>query len=458
MVNMSDPCETQGEPAKGSPEILIRELEAIINSSYDGIFITDGHGKVLRLNTAYERITGIRSAEVLGKTMHQLVQEKYYDQSVTLLVLKEKKCVTINQTVKGNRRILVTGSPIFNENGDIFRVVTNVRDITDLMNLRDELSHLRALTIKADNFIYRSPAMTRVAELAHKVASVDSTVLITGESGTGKEVIAKLIHKWGKGLEKPFIKVNCAAIPDQLLESELFGYEGGAFTGALREGKPGLFELAHDGTLFLDEIGDMPLLLQTKLLRAIQEKEVVRVGGKRPVAVNVRIIAATNRDLEDMVQTGHFRQDLYYRLMVIPISLPPIRERPEDIPALIQYFLDKFNNHFKYNKYLTDQAAQKLVNYSWPGNVRELENVIERMMVTASGDELDMMHLPEAICSQHYLPKRGTKLKSAVEQTELYLLTETYRECCSWPKVAAVLGIDKATVFRKAAKYGLLKR
>lgn len=458
MANMSGLCETPREATKSFQENLIRELEAIINSSYDGIFITDGLGKVLRLNTAYERITGIRSAEVIGKTMQQLVQERYYDQSVTLLVLKEKKCVTINQTVKGSRRILVTGNPIFDESGDIFRVVTNVRDITDLMNLRDELSHLRALTIKEDNFIYRSPTMARVAELAHKVSGVDSTVLITGESGTGKEVIAKLIHKWGKGLEKPFIKVNCAAIPDQLLESELFGYEGGAFTGALREGKPGLFELAHDGTLFLDEIGDMPLLLQSKLLRAIQEKEVVRVGGKRPVSVNVRIIAATHQELADMVQAGHFRQDLYYRLMVIPISLPPIRERPEDIPALIQYFVEKFNNRFKYTKYLTDQAAQRLINYSWPGNVRELENVIERMMVTAIGDELDVNHLPEAIGAERYLPKRGTKLKAAVEQTEQYLLVETYREVRSWPKVAHELGIDKATVFRKAAKYGLLKK
>lgn len=472
MVKLSENRKEIRSAIKGSQEILVLELEAIINSSYDGMFITDGQGKVLRLNKAYERITGIRAAEIVGKTMQRLVEEKYYDQSVTLLVLKERKSVTINQTVKGNRRILVTGNPIFDEQGEIFRVVTNVRDITELVNLRDqlaqtqeqtlkyqiELSHLRSLNIREDNLVFRSPLMARTIELALKVAEVDSTVLITGESGVGKEVIAKLIHKQGMGISKPFIKINCAAIPDQLLESELFGYEGGAFTGAKREGKPGLFELAHNGTLFLDEVGDLPLALQGKLLRVIQEKEVVRVGGTKSVAVNVRIIAATHRDMAEMVKTGEFRQDLYYRLMVIPIHIAPLRERKEDIPLLIRHFIDKFNSRFKYHKYLTSGVADKLLKYSWPGNVRELENVIERMLVTATGDEITEDHLPEGVSRKQYLPKRGARLKHAVEETEIYLLTETYRDCLSWPKVAEVLGIDRATVFRKAAKYGLLKK
>lgn len=451
---------------------LSQELEAIINSSYDGMFITDGQGKVLRINKAYERITGIEAGEVMGKTMRQLVEEKYYDQSVTLLVMEQKKSVTINQTVRGDLKILVTGNPVFDDRGELVRVVTNVRDVTELVKLRDqlaktqeqtlkyktELSHLRSMQIHEENLVFRSPAMARAVELARKIADVDSTILITGESGAGKEVIAKLIHKQGKGVAKPFIKINCAAIPDQLLESELFGYEGGAFTGAKKEGKPGLFELAHNGTLFLDEVGDLPPLLQAKLLRAIQEKEVVRVGGTKPITVNARIIAATHRDIAAMVKTGAFRQDLYYRLMVVPIHLPPLRERKDDIPLLARHFVDKFNKRFKYAKRISPPLVEKLVEHSWPGNVRELENVIERMMVTAPGEELTVDLLPDGIARKDYLPKRGARLKAAIEQTEAYLLAETHKEVASWPKVAEILGIDRATAFRKAAKYGLLRR
>jgi len=451
---------------------LSKELEAIINSSYDGMFITDGQGVVLRVNKAYERITGIKAEEVLGKSMRRLVEEKYYDQSVTLLVLEEKKNLTINQTVKGNRKLLVTGNPMFDDQGEIVRVLTNVRDVTELVSLQDklartqeqtlkyktELTHLRSMQIKEEDLVYRSQAMAQAVELALKVAEVDSTILITGESGSGKEVIAKLIHKHGKGLAKPFIKINCAAIPDQLLESELFGYEGGAFTGAKKEGKPGLCELAHHGTLFLDEIGDLPLLLQAKILRTIQEKEVVRVGGTKAITVDIRIIAATNRDMTEMVKAGKFRQDLYYRLMVVPIHLAPLRERKEDIPLLIKYFVDKFNKRFRYSKRMSPAAVDKLMEYSWPGNVRELENIIERMMVTAVGNELVVDLLPESVRKKVFLPKHGARLKTMVEETEAFLLAETYKENPSWPKVAEILGVDRATVFRKAAKYGLLKK
>jgi PAS domain S-box-containing protein len=449
---------------------LIKELEATIESSYDGIWITDGEGNVLRVNSAYERITGIKSSEVIGKNMRQLVDAGFFDQSVSLLVMKEKKRVTVNQVARGNR-ILVTGNPIFDEKGTITRILTNVRDVTDLVKLqsqlaktqeqtlkyRTELSHLRALQIKANDIVYRSPSMARALELAIKIADVESTVLITGETGTGKDVIAKFIHKQGKGIDAPFIKINCAAIPEQLLESELFGYEGGAFSGARKEGKPGLFELAHHGTLFLDEVGDLPLMLQPKLLRVIQEKEVIRVGGTKARTVNVRIIAATHRDMGTMVKSGNFRQDLYYRLMVVPIHLAPLRERKEDIPPLIKHFVDRINKRYKYFKRLSSEVVQRLVDYSWPGNVRELENVLERMMVTANNDELTLDLLPEYIGRKVFLPKRETKLKTAVEQTEAYMLTEAYRENPSWTQVAEILGVDRATVFRKAAKYGLLR-
>ncbi|MDR3590457.1 MAG: sigma 54-interacting transcriptional regulator [Negativicutes bacterium] len=450
-------------------EGLNTELEAIINSSYDGIFVTDGTGVVLRINKAYERITGVKASEVLGKRMDDLVSEGYYDQSVTVLVRESRRVMTIDQTVKNNKHILVTGNPIFDEAGGIFRVVTNVRDVTDLNNLQQqlskkaeetlkyktELSHLRSLHLKEADIIYRSTVMASVVELAVKVADVSSTVLITGESGTGKELIAKLIHRHGKGDTKPFIKINCGAIPDTLLESELFGYEGGAFTGARKLGKPGLFELANNGTLFLDEIGEMPPVLQVKLLRAIQDKAVTRLGGVQAKTINVRIIAATHRTLLKMVEQGTFREDLYYRLMVVPIHMPPLRERKEDIPLLSMHFLEKFNREFGFCKTVSSQVIDKFVEYSWPGNVRQLENVIERMIVTTQGNEILVSSLPKPMLQSSILPKSGTKLKVALAAVEKYLLEETLREYGSLNKVAEVLGVDRTTVFRKAVKYKL---
>jgi len=450
---------------------LIRELEATINSSYDGIFITDSSGIVLRINHAYERITGIKASEIVGKSMQKLVEEKYYDESVTLLVMEKKESITISQRVRGNQKILVTGNPIFDEHGQLFRVVTNVRDVTQLTGLQNqlqktkeqtlkyktELELLRSIQIHSSEIVFRSQAMVRTMELAQKIADVNSTVLITGESGTGKELVAKFIHKQGKGPTKPFITINCAAIPETLLESELFGYEGGAFTGAKREGKPGLFELAHEGTLFLDEVGELPAVLQVKLLRVLQEREVVRVGGTKAKAVHVRIIAATHRDIIMMTKTGLFREDLYYRLMVVPLHIPPLRERREDIPLLILRFIEKFNRSFGFIKHVSPQAIDRLVEYSWPGNVRELENVIERMMVIATEDELGVELLPESIYSKAFFPRRGTKLKAAVEETEAYLLSKTYQEYGCWKKVAEILGVNRTTVFRKAFKYGLTR-
>lgn len=452
---------------------LIQEQEAIINSSYDGIFITNGQGVVLRCNEAYERMTGITCGEVVGKTMQQLVEEKYYDQSVTLMVMEKRERITIAQSIKGEGRFLITGNPVFDAAGNLFRVVTNVRDIADLVNLRDQLAktkerslryeqelfHLRSLRLEEDEIVFRSQAMTQAIATATKVASVDSTVMLTGDSGTGKELIAKLVHKKGKGPDRPFIKINCAALPESLLESELFGYEGGAFTGAKKEGKPGLFELAHNGTLFLDEIGDMPLVLQVKILRAIQSKEIVRIGGTKPIAVNVRIIAATHRDMAKMIADGSFRQDLYYRLMVVPIHIAPLRDRKEDIPLLVMHFLNKYNQHFGFTKTISPDVIDKLVEYDWPGNVRELENLLERMIVTAMAEVISIKQLPEYVNrATFFSPPKGSKLKKAVGLLEAHLMAEAFKEHPSWPRVAEVLGVDKSTIFRKAAKYGLIKK
>ena len=458
-------------PETGFVKSLIAELEAIINSSYDGIFITDGNGIVLRVNRAYERITDIRASEVLGRSMADLVRDGVYDQSVTLLVMKRRERVTINQTVKkSNKNLLVTGNPIFDEQGRVFRVVTNVRDVTELKRLEQklsktkeehlkfqaELSHLRSLQVNLSEIIHRSRDMSAVLELAAKVAEVNSTVLITGESGTGKELVAKFIHRKGKGDKQPFIRINCGAIPDNLLESELFGYEAGAFTGAKKEGKPGLFELAHQGTLFLDEIGEMPFFLQVKLLRAIQDKTVMRVGGVEPIKIDVRIVAATHRNLGQMVKAGTYREDLFYRLMVVPIQISPLRERKEDIPLLAVHFMEKLNAAFGFTKVLLPEVIDRLSEYSWPGNVRELENVIERMMVTTPGDEIDAGALPTSVAASGNLPRAGTKLKEAVALTERYLLEEALGRHGSLQLSADALGIDRTTCFRKAVKYGLL--
>ena len=331
---------------------LLKELDAVIESSYDGLSIVDGGGVVLRVNKAYQAMTGVTSEEIVGKKMRHMVRKGVYDQSVSKLVMESRKPVTINQSING-RQFLVTGNPLFDEQGSVYRVVTNLRDTTELARLQNELEHSREKTQRYktelkrlrdqhldedDGIVFRSRSMEQVLLVANKVADVDSGVLITGESGTGKDLIAKLIHKRGKGSTRPFIKINCAALPEHLLESELFGYEAGSFTGAKSGGKPGMFELAQGGTLFLDEIGDMPQFLQVKLLRALQDKEIMRLGGVKTIRVDVRIIAATNRNLEDMLRKGTFREDLYYRLMVVPIHLPPLRDRKRGHPRPDQVF------------------------------------------------------------------------------------------------------------------------
>lgn len=457
----------------GEVKLLNKELEAIIDSSYDGIWITDGNGVILNINKASERISGRPAKTYIGRNMKELVDKGLLDQSTTLLVMEKRERVTINQTIKtangDTMVVLATGNPVFDDAGNLYRIVTNTRDISELVRLRDrlykeqelslrymaELVQLRKLQSKSADLIYRGSDMQRIVELSSRVADVDSTILITGESGTGKEMVARLIHQLGRGDKKPFIAIDCGAIPDQLLESELFGYEGGAFTGAKKEGKPGMFELAHTGTLFLDEVAELPLALQAKLLRVLQSKEVLRVGGTRPIPVDARIITATNKELTRMLQEKRFREDLYYRLMVVPIHTPPLRERREDIPPLVYHFVDAFNRHHGFSKTIAPEVMDRLVAYDWPGNVRELKNVVERMMVMSGAPRVTTDDLPAFIRPKRPLPKVGSRLKEAVIETETHLLKETYKEHKSWQKVAQVLGVDYTTVYRKVAKYHL---
>jgi len=449
------------------------ELNTIIESSFDGIFVTDGQGLVLKVNKAYERITGIVGADILGRAMEELVSEGFYDRSVTMQVIEQRKPITITQEVKGIKVILVTGNPIFNELGEVFRVVTNVRDITELNQLqrrlevvhslsdqyRKELEALRLQLVGQDDIVVRSRKMQEVFELAIRLANVDSTVLIQGESGVGKELVAEVIHKNSKRSKQPYIKLNCGAIPENLLESELFGYMGGAFTGALKEGKPGVFEIASGGSLFLDEIGELSLPLQVKLLRVLQERAIVRVGGTNSIAVDVRIIAATNRNLEEMVKQNSFRKDLYYRLNVVPMTVPPLRHRREEIPALAYHFLNKYNRKYTLTCELSERVVNRLTEYEWPGNVRELENIIERLVVTAVDNIIDFASLPLQFKTDAYLsptpPVKIQPLKAAVDELEKELLSEAFRKYKTTRQVAQVLGINQSTVVRKAARYAI---
>lgn len=328
-------------------------LNAIIEHSFDGIFITDAKANVIRINHAYEVITGLKKEEVLGKNMADLVHDKLISESGSLQVIKTKQPVTLQQRFRSGKEALVTSSPIFDADGKFIMIVTNVRDLTEIYNLKAvvqektaamdrlalELEHLQTTAEENQEIIAKDETTLAAMLLANRVASMDTTVILLGETGVGKEVMARYIFQHSQRAKNSFIKVNCGAIPENLIESELFGYEGGAFTGANKNGKIGLFELANNGTLFLDEIGELPKDMQVKLLRALQEQEIMRVGGTKPVKINVRIIAATNRNLEEMIKDGTFREDLYYRLTVFPISIPPLRMRKKDIIPLALSFL-----------------------------------------------------------------------------------------------------------------------
>jgi transcriptional regulator with PAS, ATPase and Fis domain len=303
-------------------------------------------------------------------------------------------------------------------------------------------------------FIYESNNMRALMELVSTIAPTDVTVLITGESGTGKEVIANEIHSRSKRLYKPFIKVNCAAIPGELLESELFGYEGGAFTDAKKTGKIGLFELANEGTILLDEIGEMPLNLQTKLLRVLQTKEITRIGGSKPIRLDIRVITSTNRDLLEAIREGRFREDLYYRLNVVPIQLKPLRERKDEIPNLIEEFLNNFNR--KYGKHVTiqDKAMKLLEIYKWPGNIRELENLIERIVVInkdgiiRAGSVASMLNMSDMGLFDINSDTDMT-LKDSVQALEKEIITMTIKKCGSVNKAAAQLGLSQPALWKK---------
>ncbi len=455
---------------------LNKELDAIIESSYDGLYLTNGQGITLRVNEAFEKLTGVGSSEMVGRNVEDLVKERgIVSESVSALVLKAKKPITIMQKTLTGRLALTTGTPVFDRKGRIFRVVSNVREITELILLKQQLeqaqglskhyeSELRALQIRysgSEKLVVSSRKMKDLLDTVIRLAQVDSTVLITGESGTGKELIAETIHNNSLRKNGPFIKINCGAISHNLLETELFGYEAGAFTGAKKGGKAGYFELAQGGTLLLDEISELPFNLQVNLLRVLQSKELIRVGGEKTVPVDVRIIAATNRDIQGLVEKNQFRKDLYYRLNVVPVEVPSLRERKEEIPVLAAHFVQMFNKKYKMDKELSANVIDVLMDYDWPGNVRELENIMERLVVTIPGNILSRNDLPLHL-KKHTLEKHPKitvagilPLREAVETVEKQILEQAFQRYKATREVAQHLEVDPSTILRKAAKYGL---
>jgi PAS domain S-box-containing protein len=446
---------------------IVHEVEAIISSSYDGIYVTDGEANTIRVNTAYEEITGIKAPEVLGRNMRDLVAGGFFSESVTLKVLEENKTVTLSQKLKTGKHVLVTGNPFFDDEGRIKMVVTNVRDMSDLDNLnqqlkeslertkayRDRLQELQMSAYKDNEIVRVSRAMRAVYDLVERICGTDATILLEGDTGVGKDRVAEEIHAKSNRAERGiFVKVNCGAIPETLLESELFGYERGAFTGADREGKHGLFEMADKGTLFLDEVESMSLALQGKLLRVLQDFEITRVGGTIPKKVDVRLVCASNQDLKELVSQQKFRSDLYYRLHVIPVHIPPLRDRIEDIPYLVRLFLDRFNKKYSQQKIFSSAALDKLIKYAWPGNVREVANLIERLVVITTGSRIEVNDLPIEIydrASEYEAMCQGKTLKEHLRCVEMSLIRNAINKYGNARRAAPHLGVHPSTLTRK---------
>ena len=425
-------------------------LDQILDTSYDGFTYTDETGVIAYVNRAYCMMTGFPEDTILGRNIFELIQLGRPLARMAIRVFETRQPITqvVRYRPNTSQEIMVTVVPFYDQNDEFRGIVANLRDMTELTKLRQEL---KLTTLRYDEAIKRhreanqilrqrlnelqvmlkdcdivgdSYQMRNLAELAYRICSVQSTVLITGESGVGKDVFCRMVHKFA-GSDRPFVKISCGAIPENLLESELFGYEAGAFTGASRTGKPGIFELGDGGTVFLDEVGELPLPLQVKLLTVLQDRKFFRIGGVKELTMNARIIAATNRDLKEAVASGQFRQDLYYRLNVIPVHIPPLRDRKEDIIPLARRALEHLAQGSGVRKVLDMRVQNILMAYDWPGNVRELNNVVERMYVFCPEEVITVDYLPEELKggqADASLPlSRGGTLKETMEQLASYL-------------------------------------
>lgn len=442
-------------------ERVLMDLKDVFEYAFDEIFVTDEQGIVVRVNSTCERHYQLAAEELVGKHVKELQKDGIFYPSATLEVIEKKRPIELVQTTKSGEYLHVRTRPVFDDEGNLRRVISYSRDLTELYQLRQKVEEMdnqlktykKELreTYEHEGLIFKSLAMQKIVDTIKKVSVVDSTVLVLGETGVGKSRLVRHLHEVSHRKHESFYEINCAALPTNLIESELFGYSGGSFTGANREGKKGLLESAHKGTLFLDEIGEMPLEIQAKLLQVLQEKTFRPIGGRELKKVDVRIVAATNRDLSEMVKQGTFRKDLYYRLNVIPIAIPPLRERTEDILPLIYHYLQHFNKKYGRDVKLAPSTLQMFVGYPWEGNNREIENVIERIVITVD-DVVTVENLPLSM-QEAAVEQSGQSLYKMLEEVERNIILKAYKTYGSSYKVAEFLQISQSAATRKIKKF-----
>ena len=479
-------------PARFSQKTL-SIARALIESVHDGMFIADHEGYFIMANEAFERITGINRQEMMDRHTQHMIDNNWVPVAVNLEVLKDYQTRSRIVRYPSGRQLLVTAAMLWRDNGNPAAVVSTLRDLTELNRINEELKNSQVMIERFKKrieyleetlggganrfFVGQSTEFRRILSMAKKVARSDATVLITGPSGVGKDVLAQFIHYQSPRQNTgSFVKVDCASLPANLLESELFGYDKGAFTDARIQGKQGMFELANGGTLFLDEIGEFPFELQAKLLNVLQDRQIKHLGGLQAIPVDVRIVAATNMNLEQMVRERKFREDLYYRLNVIPVFIPPLRERREDILPMIKHFLKVYNQNYNTGKNLSIDALNAMLNYDWPGNVREVRNTIERVVVMSADEIVTRDDLPGEIRKALHLdagvgtfPPRSAgaaaapgpgaaasvPLRQALAVAEKDLIRRALESSATLAEAARRLQIDLSTLTRKKRKYNV---
>ncbi|HKK98973.1 MAG TPA: sigma 54-interacting transcriptional regulator [Desulfotignum sp.] len=456
-----------------------KHWRVIIDSVQDGIILLDAQGDFIAANHSAQLITGYTEDQLIGRSCRLLNctgceikgvgKGKDWCMLFSQGLVRDKKCM-ITDSRKQTIPIVKTATVLYDENGQILGAVETLKDISENVSYKNELDTIKRIYHIDDGFhgiIGRTPVMQNLFEHIQGVASLDTPVIILGESGTGKEMVAKALHETGSRADKPFVKVNCAALSETILESELFGHVKGAYTGA-RNDRIGRFEAAHQGTIFLDEIGDIPLSVQVKLLRVLEEQMIQRVGDNRSIPINVRIITATNKDLEKMILQGEFREDLYFRINVFPLNCPPLHHRKDDITLIIQHFISILAQKTKKNILgFTPRAMRIMVAYPWPGNIRELRNAVEYAFVLAKGKSIGTEHLPEKLLQHNpgtSLPmvSRQDPVVSAeisCKQSEKAALVEALQKSDgNQTRAAQMLGISRVTVWKRMKKHGVALR
>lgn len=456
-------------------------FDPVLSLLDEGVLITDRHGNQVYVNKTYEELTGVGRESMVGKTARELQEAGFFDVILNPEVVHTGKPITRIQTLRDGRKVVLNANPVFDADGKVDMVVTFMRDITAITRIREQLSAQQELLKTFQNLqgkqeqtrfgapvVMNSSVMQTFFTKLLMAADSGVTVLLMGETGTGKDIFARKLFMCSPRAEKPFIKADCSSIPENLIETELFGYTPGSFSGASPKGKIGLIEAASGGTLFLDEIGELPMQMQSRLLRVLQDREIVRVGSVEARHVDVRFIVATNKDLENEVQKGKFRSDLYYRLNVSVFKIPPLRERREDIVPLAHAFLGFYCERYRRTLTLTSAAEKALECHSWPGNVRELENMMQGLVVSHDKRTLDVKDLPlprlwRAEHSRHSIEENDIpadmlerrSLKEIMSTFEERVLRQSVRCFKSMAELCARLKIDRTTAFRKMRRYGI---